>query len=330
MAPHSNGDSNGTANGVSSNSNGTHGQPPALKAGIYVPTVAFFDPVTEDVDVATTAKHAIRLARAGIAGIVTQGSNGEAVHLSHAERMLITKTTRDALDSIGSTIPVIAGCGSQSVRETIELCKEAAASGASYTLILPPSYYGGLLKTENVISFYEAVADAAPIPLLIYNYPGACSGLDLSSDTILKLSEHPNIYGVKLTCGNTGKLSRIVSRAAPPFVTFGGSCDFTLQTLVVGGHGVIAGTANIAPKACVKIMELYNAGKIDEARKIQEVVARGDWVSIKGGFIAVKVALEAFEGYGGAPRQPCTLPAKAELAAQKEEFGELIALERSL
>ncbi|KAG0649407.1 Dihydrodipicolinate synthase [Hyphodiscus hymeniophilus] len=315
---------NGTSNGKGPF------QQDALKPGVYVPTVAFFSPVTEEVDLVTTAKHAIRLARSGVAGIVTQGSNGEAVHLDHAERMAITQTTRDALDSISSTIPVIVGCGAQSTRETIKLCKEAASSGGTYALILPPNYYGSLLSTSLIIEHFRAVADASPVPLLIYNYPGACSGLDLSSDTIITLSSHPNIVGVKLTCGNTGKLARIVAGASPSFATFGGSADFTLQTLIVGGHGVIAGTANIAPKACASIMELYYQGKLDEAKRVQQIVARGDWVAIRGGFISVKTALEAFEGYGGGPRSPCVAPGNAEATTQKKEFAELMAFERSL
>jgi dihydrodipicolinate synthase/N-acetylneuraminate lyase len=324
MTVSTNGNSNGTSNGKASF------QQNALKPGVYVPTVAFFLPVTDEVDTVTTARHAIRLAHAGVAGIVTHGSNGEAVHLDHVERMLITQTTRDALDSISSSIPVIVGCGAQSTRETIQLCKEAASSGGSYALVLPPNYYGSILSTALIMQHFRAVADASPIPLLIYNYPGACSGLDLCSDTIIALASHPNIVGVKLTCGNTGKLARIVAGTSLSFATFGGSADFTLQTLVVGGTGVIAGTANIAPKACISIMELYYQGKLEEARRLQQIVARGDWVAIRGGFVAVKNALEAFEGYGGGPRRPCVAPGSFEATVQKKEFGELMALEKGL
>jgi 4-hydroxy-2-oxoglutarate aldolase len=302
----------------------------ALRPGIYVPTVAFFSTTTDEVDVTTTASHTIRLARAGIAGIVTHGSNGEAVHLDHMERMLITRTTRDALDSISSGIPVIAGCGAQSTRETIQFCKEAASSGGSYALVLPPSYYGPLLSTALIIQHFQAVADSSPIPLLIYNYPGVCSGLDLSSDTIITLASYPNIVGVKLTCGDTGKLARIAAGTSPSFFTFGGSADFTLQALIVGGAGIIAGTANLAPKACVRILNLYTQGNLQEAKTLQGIVARGDWAAIRGGFVAVKDALEAFEGYGGRPRRPCASSGGTEIAALKEELAELVSLEREL
>ncbi|OBT55015.1 hypothetical protein VE04_04503 [Pseudogymnoascus sp. 24MN13] len=302
-----------------------------LIPGFYVPTVAFFDPDTEAIDLATTRKHAIRLSQEGVTGLVTHGSNGEAVHLSHNERMQINSATREAMNSVGrSDMPLIVGCGAQSTRETIQLCKEASESGGQFTLVLPPSYYGGLLTKELIIQHFRDVADASPIPIIIYNFPSACSGLDLNSEAIITLSKHKNIVGVKLTCGNTGKLARVAADASAPFLTLGGSADFTLQTAVVGGHGIIGGLANIAPKACLKVLQLQNAGKAVEAVRMQHVVARGDWVAIKGGFVAVKVGLQAYYGYGGLPRRPCALPEKKDLETMNSELAELMQLENSL
>jgi len=311
----------------------------ALVPGIYVPTVAFFDPATDNVDVETVASHAVRLARAGVAGITTQGSNGEAVHLSHKERNLITSVTRKALDDAGfGHMPVIVGCGVQSTRECIELCEEAAAAGGDYALVLPPAYYQGLFSKETVKEFFRDVATASPIPILIYNYPGAVSGLDLNSDTIIELSQHPNIVGCKLTCGNTGKLNRVaaatraatVSDPGSGFMCMGGSVDFTLQTLVGGGSGIIGGMANIAPKACVKLIELYEAGRMAEAQRLQAVVARGDWAAIQGGIIGTKAGLVAHFGYGGYARKPLPRPSKEETHKWREAFDELVAVEKSL
>lgn len=317
--------------------------PRPLLPGVYVPTTCFFDAATEDLDTASIAQHAVRLARAGITGLTTQGSNGEAVHLSHAERRTVTATTRSALDSAGfSHMPLIVGCGAQSVRETIEFCREAATAGGDYALILPPSYYAPLFApaAASVIRFFEAVADASPIPVLIYNYPGAVSGMDLSSETIIELSSHANIVGVKLTCGNTGKLNRIVaatksrksvtSNGAPPFIVLGGSADFTLQTLVGGGHGILAGLANLAPRACLELMRLWKAGEFEKAQAMQEIVARGDWAAIQGGIVSTKAALQAWHGYGGFARAPLPRPSKEESIRWKEGFKELIMLERTL
>ncbi|KAI8624994.1 hypothetical protein F5Y19DRAFT_279784 [Xylariaceae sp. FL1651] len=304
---------------------------PSLTPGFYVPTVAFFT-AQDTVDETTTSEHALRLAKAGVTGIVNHGSNGEAVHLDHQERFVITRLTRDALVNAGYVdMPVIVGCGAQSTRETIQLCKEAADAGGSHVLILPPAYYGGLLNTDLIKAHFEAVADASPIPVLIYNYPAACGGLDLSSDVILALAQHPNIQGVKLTCGNTGKLARVVAGTiGTDFRTFGGSADFTVQTLAVGGHGIIGGLGNIAPAACTEVFKLWEAGKQERARELQRIVARGDWIAIQGGYVSVKVALQKYFGYGGEPRKPCALPQGAKLAEQEQGFAELVEAENAL
>jgi len=311
----------------------------ALRPGIYVPTVAFFDPVTEDVDIATVAKHAVRLARAGVAGITTQGSNGEAVHLSHAERNLITQTTRKALDEAGfSHLPIIVGCGSQSTRETIELCQEAQAHGGDAVLVLPPSYFKASYTQQSFIDFFEDVASGSPIPVLIYNYPGAVAGIDLDSDTIIHLAKHPNIMGCKLTCGNTGKLNRIAAAtraataadAASGFMCLGGSADFTLPTLISGGSGIITGLGNVTPKACVKVFDLWAAGKIAEAQGAQAVVARGDWAAISGGIVGTKSGLETYFGYGGYARRPLPKPSKQDVVRYSEAFKEVVEFENKL
>jgi 4-hydroxy-2-oxoglutarate aldolase len=311
----------------------------ALLPGIHVPTPAFFDPVTEDLDLDTITKHTIRLAEAGVQGITTQGSNGEAVHMSHKERNLVTATTRHALDSAGfGHLPIVVGCGAQSTRETIELCQDAHVSGGDYALVLPPSYYAGLHAKGTVMDFFRDVADASPIPLVIYNYPPAAGGIDLSSDSIIELAAHPNIVGVKLTCGNTGKLNRIAAatRAATPsepgsgFMCMGGSADFALQTLVGGGSGIIGGFANVAPKACVKLVEVFESGNLKEARRLQAIIARGDWAAIQGGIVGTKSAMQSHLGYGGYCRKPLPRPGKEETKKWREAFDEVVKLERSL
>ncbi|KAI1074395.1 dihydrodipicolinate synthetase family protein [Whalleya microplaca] len=305
-------------------------QPRPLPDGVYVPTVAFFK-ANDDIDLEATQRHAINLAEAGVAGLVVHGSNGEAVHLSREERTLIIRTTRAALDqSDHHLMPLIAGCGAQSTREAIQLCRDAANAGANFAIVLPPAYYGGLLNTAKIVQHFYDIADASPIPIMIYNYPGACSGLDLSSDAILEIAKHSNVHGVKLTCGNTGKLARIVDGAKPGFFVAGGSADFILQGLVVGGHGTIAGTANLIPRACVRICELFHSGDLKEARRLQAIVAKADWVAIQTGFAGVKAALQHLKGYGGEPRKPCTLPNDEQMEMITKGFDEAMVLEQSL
>jgi dihydrodipicolinate synthase/N-acetylneuraminate lyase len=269
-----------------------HAPTRTLKPGINVPLVAFFHKDSEEVDVETTAKHAVRLAKAGMTSLTTQGSNGEAVHLTREERILITSTVRKALDSNGfENMTLVVGCAAQSVRETVQYCQDAYNAGGDYALVLPPSYYRAAYTQQSIIDYFQDVATESPIPIIIYNYPGAVAGVDLDSDSIIKLAKHPKIAGCKLTCGNTGKLCRVAhavnaataSSEGSGWMCMGGSADFTLQTMIAGGSGIITGLGNIVPKACVKVFNLYAEGKVEEAQRVQGIVARGDWGVIKGG-----------------------------------------------
>ncbi|KAB5580043.1 hypothetical protein GE09DRAFT_950581 [Coniochaeta sp. 2T2.1] len=276
-----------------------------LPDGVYVPILAFYTP-EDDIDVPATQRHVARLLAAGVKGIVVHGSNGEATHLSRRERRTaieaVADAARHASDPPNERLPIIAGCAAESVRETVELCCEAQQAGATHALILPPGYYAGLMGVDELIGFFHQVADRSPIPILIYNYPGAAHGVDLNSDTILRIAAHPRVVGVKLTCGNTGKLARLmadmpeVRGGRDDFFIAGGSADFLLQSLAVGAHGTIAGFANLAPRACVRIMELWEQGRLKEARELQHDVSRADWLAIRYGFVGVKSAMPMFHG----------------------------------
>ena len=183
------------------------------------------------------------------------------------------------------------------------------------------------------------MADASPVPLLVYNFPLAAGGIDLLVGCHRRAGAAPNIAGCKLTCGNTGKAetgiaaaTRAATAADPGsgFMCLGGSADFLLQTLVGGGSGTIAGFANVAPKACVELARLADAGEMTAARKLQAVVARGDWAAIRGGIVGTKSAMMSHFGYGGYARKPLPRPNKEEAARWREAFEESVALERSL
>lgn len=318
--------------------NGTRPSRP-LVPGINVPLIALFDPKTEDVDTKATAKHAIRLAQAGLTSLTVQGSNGEAVHLTREERSLITSTVREALDGAGfSHVPIVVGCAAQSVRETVLFCKDAYAAGGDYALVLPPGYYKPAYTSEVLLDYFRDVADESPVPIIIYNYPGAVAGVDLSSDHIITLAKHPNIRGCKLTCGNTGKLNRIAHAVNAATATqensgwmcMGGSADFTLQTMIAGGSGIITGLGNVVPKACVKVFDLYKAGKVEEAQKAQAIVARGDWAVISGGVVGTKSGLESWYGYGGISRRPLPKPTTEDVKRYKDMLEEVVQFENSL
>ena len=156
---------------MASNGTGDASKHP-LRNGIYAPTMTFFDKETEDLDIETIKKHAVRLAKAGLVGLVTMGSNGEAVHLSREEKIEVTKATRQALDEAGfKEVSVLQGCSEASIRGTVALCKDASSAGAEAALVLPPAYYRGQVNDDMIIEYYTKVSEQSPIPIVIYNYP---------------------------------------------------------------------------------------------------------------------------------------------------------------
>ncbi|KAI1809451.1 L-threo-3-deoxy-hexulosonate aldolase [Poronia punctata] len=310
-----------------------------LPCGIYAPTMTFFDPATEDLDIPTIKRHAERLARDGLAGLVTLGSNGEAVHCTREEKLAITRATREALDAAGFTqMPIIVGTTESSVRGTIELSKMAADAGGDYVLLLPPSYYRAQVDEDMIEGYFTAVADQSPLPVVLYNYPGAVAGVDMDSDLLVRLGRHPNIVGTKFTCGSTGKLTRVAHAldAKTPgsegsgYMAFGGICDFTVQTLASGGSGIIAGGANVMPKVCVRVWNLFAEGKIDEAVALQKILSRADWFLTKAAIAGTKQAIQSYFGYGGYPRRPLKRLDEARVNAIAEGIREVMEIEKSL
>ncbi|KAF2196016.1 aldolase [Delitschia confertaspora ATCC 74209] len=319
--------------------NGHSRQRTPLRHGIYSPTMTFFNPETEDLDLDTIRKHAVRLAKAGLVGLVTMGSNGEAVHLSRAEKAAVTRATREALDEAGyQDVPVIVGASEQGIRLTIELCKEAEAAGGEYVLLVPPSYYRYAMDEAALYEYFTKVADGSPLPVILYNYPGAVAGIDMDSDFLIKLAKHPNIVGTKFTCGNTGKLTRVAlatnavthKSQGSGYMAFGGMADFTAQTAASGGSGIIAGGANVLPKTCVKVWNLWAEGKYDEAIELQKVLSKGDWVLTKAAIPGTKSAIQSYFGYGGYPRKPLKRLSEEQIQAVAEGIKEVMDVENSL
>jgi L-threo-3-deoxy-hexylosonate aldolase len=330
---------NGYTNGEHAASNGITKAKNPLRHGIYSPVMTFFDPDTEDVDYPSCRKHAVRLCEAGLVGIIVMGSNGEAVHLNKEEKIKITQETRAALDEAGfSHIPVIVGASENSIRGTVELCEALHDAGAEYTLLVAPSYYRYAIDEDAMFEYFTKVADGSPLPVIIYNYPGAVAGIDMDSDFLIRLAKHPNIVGTKFTCGNTGKLTRVALATnavtargeGSGYMAFGGMADFTAQTAMSGGSGIIAGGANVLPKTCVKVWNLWAEGKYDEAIAMQKVLSKGDWVLTKAAIPGTKSAIQSYYGYGAFPRRPLKRLNESQVRHVEEGIREVMELEKSL
>ncbi|KAH7120242.1 hypothetical protein B0J13DRAFT_567661 [Dactylonectria estremocensis] len=290
--------------------------PRTLLPGIYAPTQVFYqNGKDEKLDSEVIKKHAVRLAKAGVAGIVTNGSNGEAVYLSPEERLQVTKATREALDESGfSRLPVIVGASDQSIQGTLRLCRDAADAGGDAVLLMVPSFFKWAMDGPTIEKFFLEVAESSPLPLIIYNYPGAVAGIDLDSDQLISLASHPNIIGTKFTCGSVGKLARVAEATSPvsevfssesePYFAFSGVADFISPSVEVGASGAIVGAANVFPRACVNVYNLAVEGKREEAKRAQQQLAKADWELTKRAIPGFKTILGNWNGYGGIPRGP--------------------------
>ncbi|KAL4784164.1 putative dihydrodipicolinate synthase [Aspergillus varians] len=291
-----------------------------LPTGIYTPLPCFFKE-NEDLDLESFKKHVKFVAEAGTVPVVS-GTMGEAVHLSRSEKVELVSAARAALDEIRlHHVPVVAGAGAPSTRESIELCAEAAAAGADYVMVIPPGYYAGTLLsgTRSIRDFFVDIAEASPVPVIIYNFPAVCGGIDMDSDLILEIIKcSGNVCGVKLTCANVGKLTRICAtvntsefqklyprRFEFPFRAIDGFIDFLLPSVSVGAAGAISGLPNIAPKACVTLWELCQSkDQQAEAQRLQNIISLADGIALKIGISGMKKLLNRRFGYGERPRLP--------------------------
>ena len=285
-----------------------------LLAGIYPPLPTFFD-TNEELDIPTLQHHMHKLIDSGIAGYVLMGSNGEAVHLTSDERVRLIQAAREVIGDESQSMPLIVGCGESSTRGTIANCRSAAKYGADIALVLPPFYYRSSMTTQALIAHYRAVADASPLPILIYNMPANTAGLDLDAKTICILAEHTNIIGVKDSAGNIAKLAQIVANTPEPFKVLAGSAGYLLPALSIGAGGAISALANVFPQEVCDVQALFDAGQLAESRVLQaQLIPANNAVTTLYSVSGLKAALELTAGYGGFPRMPL-LP----LTAQERE-----------
>lgn len=179
----------------------TPSPPRPLPKGIYTPLPTFFTE-SEDLDLDSFGKHVKFVAEAGTIPVVA-GSAGEAPHLSASERIQLIETARSALSSASlDHVPVVAGVGAPSTRESIQLAIDAKHAGADYAMVIPPGYYAGVLAKDRAAlkKFFVDIANASPLPVILYNFPAVSAGIDLDSDLIVSVAkEAPNAVGVKLT-----------------------------------------------------------------------------------------------------------------------------------
>lgn len=197
----------------------------------------------------------------GTDGIVPCGTTGESSTLSHEEHDRVVEIV---IDAVNKRVPVLAGTGSNSTAEAIQLTRHAYKAGADAAMMVAP-YYNRPTQ-EGLYQHFLAVAEAVPIPIIVYNIPGR-TGVNMNPDTIARLSRIKNIVGIKEASGSIKQISDVIHLCGPDFTVLSGDDLFTLPLMSMGGHGVISVVSNVAPADMASLVDAFAAGDLKKAQE---------------------------------------------------------------
>lgn len=242
------------------------------------------------------------------------GSTGEAPLLDEIEILRLVELARGAT---GDGFPVVAGTGLESTRGTIRLCREVARVGADAVLVRAPSYYTGQMTPEAVEAHYTAVADASPVPVVLYNIPRYVP-VELAPDLVGRLARHGNVVGIKDSSGEIRNLGALIEACGEHASVLVGAGTLLYGGLEVGASGGVLAVGLLATDACGRILEAWRSGDTERAGALQERVgALHRAVVGRRGVPGVKVALDRLGLHGG-PVRPPLRPLDASGARQVE------------
>jgi 4-hydroxy-2-oxoglutarate aldolase len=250
----------------------------------------------------------------GIEGFLVLGSNGESVYLEHSEKLKLIEAARKR---VPASMTLLAGTGVESTQATIQLTKEAGDRGVDAVLVKNPFYFKSQMTFDVYMAHYTAVADASPVPVIIYNVP-VFTGLPIESRLVVELSKHPNIRGIKDSSGDVKLISEIAwNTDRSTFSIVAGAAPTLFPALMSGAGGGVIAIACAAPKASLALYRAFAAGDYRRAAEVQRIIApAAGAVTAKHGIAGLKGAME-FEGFQpGIPRRPL-LPLKPE---QREDL----------
>jgi 4-hydroxy-2-oxoglutarate aldolase len=287
--------------------------------GVFPPLPTPF--AAGEIDAAALRSNAGRLMRTGLRGLVVLGSNGEAplVDDDEADRALMA-----AREAVPRDRVLIAGTGRESTRATIAATRRAADAGADAVLVRTPSFFKSQMTTDAFVRHYTAVADASPVPVLLYNYT-ALTGVNLLPAAVARLAPHPNIAGVKESSGDVAQMAEYLAvSSGEAFAVLAGSVPTFYAGLCVGAVGGVLALACVLPDACVRVFDLAREGRHDDARALQRrITPLAKAVTVQYGVAGLKAAMEMVGLAGGEPRLPLgPIPADArrEIHRQLEEL----------
>jgi len=294
-------------------------------AGIYTPVVTPFTSSGEidDRGLVTNVK---RYLASPLTGLVVLGSNGEAAQLDDDEADRVIAIVRDL---VPKGRPLLAGTGRESTRATIAASRRAAALGADAVMARTPAFYKPQMTSDAFVRHYTEVADASPVPVLLYNVT-MYTGVNLLPDAVETLSAHPNIAGIKDSGNDMLQLGDYLSRAQPGFSVLAGAAPTLFSAAVLGAHGAVLALAGLVPELCVQVVEHVRAGRVDDARELQRrLMPLARLIGPIHGVPGLKTALDLIGLAGGVPRPPLRPIAAAHVAAIRAQLIGLGLLEET-
>ena len=280
-------------------------------SGVYP---ALTTPYASDgsVSVADIKHNISRYNSTGLAGYVAMGSTGESVLLSHEEWETALVAVKEAA---APGMRLIAGTGAESTAETIAKTKRAAQLGYEVALVKTPHYYKPVYKPEVLIAHYQRVADASPIPVLLYSVP-IFTGITLEAPEIGILAQHPNIAGIKDSSGHVLRVVETIARVPADFQILVGAPPTLLPSIVVGARGGILALASALPEMCVALFNASRRGEMDKARALQQALLKASTAIVsEAGIAGIKFAMDQRGYRGGIPRLP--IPPAADAVKQR-------------
>lgn len=276
-----------------------------------------------DIDRRALADNVSKLLTTGLAGVLAIGSNGEAALLEDDECDAIVETVRDV---VPVTRLLLVGTGRESTQATITACKRAAACGADAVLVRTPGYFKTQMTPAALLAHFTAVADASPVPVLLYNLPGV-TGISLTVPVVAALAEHANVVGMKETSSDLERMGQFAAIRPDTFRVFCGWAPVIYPALVSGVAGGILAVANVVPDLCVALAQHVRAGRHEDALVLQRrITPLAQLVTSLHGVPGLKAALDR-AGYTGGPVRPPLLPVSAK--ALDEIVQALAALDRT-
>jgi len=283
-------------------------------AGIFPPIPTPFK-ANEDIDFNHLRSNLERWNKEPLGGYVVGGSNGEFPFLAIEERVGVVRAARQVIprDRL-----LIAGSGMESARETIDLTRRMAEAGADVALVVTPNYYKTRMNVAALESYFRAVADASPIPVMLYSVPPN-TGLDMPAQAVINLATHPNILGMKDSGGDVTKFGFIANETrGTGFQLVAGSAGFFLGALSVGAVGCVPALGNIAGGKLAQLLDSFKHGDIESARAIQLPLVEPNYaVTSRFGVPGLKAAMDMVGYYGGPVRSPLLPLSEADSAELK-------------